>query len=135
MMVLIIIIAIGAIMAFILVLAAAMLSSNISSEEYEYQADDFTDKHGDLASPNGQVPSLIPTPSASHVVRQGDSLGTIASWYELSLEELLWLNSMEEDSLVQAGDEVRIRLLPGEHPPANGYSPEQSQSIQAGDTA
>ena len=83
---------------------------------------------------DGQEPPPTPTPPASHVVRQGDSLWTIAAWYKLSLEELLWLNSMEEDSLVQEGDEVRIRLLPGEQPPATA-TPQTSHIVQAGDTA
>ncbi len=83
---------------------------------------------------DGQEPPPTPTPPASHVVRQGDSLWTIAAWYKLSLEELLWLNSMEEDSLVQAGDEVRIRLLPGEQPPPTA-TPQISHIVQEGDTA
>ena len=83
---------------------------------------------------DGQEPPPTPTPPASHVVRQGDSLWTIAAWYKLSLEELLWLNSMEEDSLVQAGDEVRIRLLPGEQPPPTA-TPQSSHIVQEGDTA
>jgi len=83
---------------------------------------------------DGQEPPPTPTPPASHIVRQGDSLWTIAAWYKLSLEELLLLNSMEEDSLVQEGDEVRIRLLPGEQPPPTA-TPQISHTVQEGDTA
>jgi LysM repeat protein len=83
---------------------------------------------------DGQDPPPTPTPPASHIVRQGDSLWTIAAWYKLSLEELLWLNSMAEDSLVQEGDEVRIRLLPGEQPPPTATT-QSSHIVRAGDTA
>ncbi len=82
----------------------------------------------------GQTPPPTPTPPASHIVGQGESLWTIAAWYKLSLGELLWLNSMEEDSLVQPGDEVKIRLVPGEQPPPTATV--QSQHIvRDGDTA
>ncbi len=83
---------------------------------------------------DGQEPPPTPTPPASHIVKEGDSLWTIAAWYKLSLEELLWLNSMEEDSLVHAGNEVKIRLLPGEQPPPTA-TPQISHIVQEGDTA
>lgn len=83
---------------------------------------------------DGQEPPPTPTPPASHVVRDGESLWTIAAWYNLSLDELLWINSMEEDSLVQAGDEVKIRLLPDESPPPTATMPTM-HTVQAGDTA
>jgi len=83
---------------------------------------------------DGQIPPPTPTPPASHIVGQGDSLWTIAAWYKLSLGELLWLNSMEEDSLLTPGDEVRIRLLEGEEPPPTA-TPQISHIVQNGDTA
>ncbi len=82
----------------------------------------------------GQAPPPTPTPPASHIVGEGESLWTIAAWYKLSLEELLWLNSMAEDSLVQPGDEVKIRLLPGEQPPPTA-TPQSMHIVQSGDTA
>jgi uncharacterized protein YkwD len=83
---------------------------------------------------DGQEPPPTPTPPASHIVGEGESLWTIAAWYKLSLEELLWLNSIEEDSLVQPGDEVKIRLLPGEQPPPTA-TPQSMHIVQSGDTA
>lgn len=83
---------------------------------------------------DGQEPPPTPTPPASHIVQQGESLWTIAAWYKLSLEQLLWLNSLEEDSLVQPGDEVKIRLLPGESPPPTA-TVQTIHVVQAGDTA
>ncbi|WP_058309163.1 peptidoglycan DD-metalloendopeptidase family protein [Gracilibacillus massiliensis] len=44
-----------------------------------------------------------------HVVDAGDVLGSIASEYELSLDELLELNpDLNEDSLIQIGDELQV---------------------------
>ncbi|SHN33556.1 M23 family metallopeptidase [Gracilibacillus kekensis] len=44
-----------------------------------------------------------------HVVDAGDVLGSIASQYDLSLDELLELNpDLNEDSLIQIGDELQV---------------------------
>ena len=83
---------------------------------------------------DGQVPPPTPTPPASHTVSEGESLWTIAAWYKLSLADLLWLNSMEEDSLLSPGDEVKIRLLSGEDPPPTS-TPEIAHIVRTGDTA
>ncbi len=82
----------------------------------------------------GQLPPPTPTPPASHTVNEGESLWTIAAWYKLSLADLLWFNSMEEDSLLSPGDEVKIRLLSGEEPPPTA-TPKLTHTIRTGDTA
>ncbi len=82
----------------------------------------------------GQLPPPTPTPPASHIVNEGESLWTIAAWYKLSLADLLWLNSMEEDSLVSPGDEIKIRLIEGEEPPPTA-TPKLTHTIRTGDTA
>jgi uncharacterized membrane protein YwaF len=55
MLVLITIIAIGTAMALIMILAASVLSSHISSMECEYLADEFTVKQSDPDSPAGEA--------------------------------------------------------------------------------
>jgi len=82
----------------------------------------------------GQLPPPTPTPPATHIVNEGDSLWTIAAWHKLSLANLLLLNAMEEDSLLSPGDEIRIRLLPGEEPPPTA-TPPTKHIIRSGDTA
>ncbi len=82
----------------------------------------------------GQLPPPTPTPPATHKVSAGDSLWTIAAWYNLGLDDLLWLNSMEEDSHLSPGDEIKIRLLPGEEPPATA-TPQVMYVVRSGDTA
>jgi uncharacterized protein YkwD len=83
---------------------------------------------------DGQSPPPTPTPPASHFVSEGESLWTIAAWYKLSLDDLLVLNGIKEDSLLSPGDEIRIRLLPGESPPPTA-TPITTHIINSGDTA
>jgi hypothetical protein len=47
---------------------------------------------------------------------------------------LLWLNGLAQDAVVHPGAEVKVRLLPGETPPATP-TPQQSHIVQSGDTA
>ncbi len=83
---------------------------------------------------DGQEPPPTPTPPANFTVREGDSWWTIAAWHRLSVEDLLWLNSASEESLLQPGDKVRIRLLPDETPPPTA-TPQLTHIVRAGETA
>jgi uncharacterized protein YkwD len=105
------------------------LYNNLTAESVINPGDKLT-----IRLAEGQLPPPTPTPPASHIVGQGDSLWTIAAWYKLSLAELLQLNAMQEDSLLSPGDEVRIRLLPGEKPPPTS-TPQTTHIIREGDTA
>ncbi len=82
----------------------------------------------------GQEPPPTPTPPPFHVVREGDSWWTIAAWHKLSVDDLLWLNSASETSVLHAGNEVRIALLPGETPPPTS-TPQLTHIVSAGETA
>lgn len=81
----------------------------------------------------GQAPPPTPTPPASHIVRQGETAWTIAAKYRLSLDEVLWLNNLTEDSILRPGDEVVIRLLPGQTPPPTP-TPQLAHIVKPGDT-
>lgn len=83
---------------------------------------------------DGQPPPPTPTPPATHRVREGESLWTIAANYKLDLATLLWYNSMAIDSVVHPGNEIKIRLLPGEEPPPTP-TPQQTHIVKSGDTA
>ena len=84
--------------------------------------------------PEGQEPPPTPTPPPFHIVRDGDSWWTIAAWHKLSVADILWLNSASEDSVLRAGDKVRIALLAGESPPPTA-TPQLTHIVAAGETA
>lgn len=81
----------------------------------------------------GQVPPPTPTPPASHVVREGESLWTIAANYQTDLATILWLNALPEDAVVHPGNEVRVRLVEGEEPPPTA-TPQIMHVVESGDT-
>ena len=83
---------------------------------------------------DGQEPPPTPTPPPFTTVREGDSWWTIAAWHNLSVEDLLWLNSASESSVLHAGNQVRIALLPGETPPPTP-TPQLAHIVTAGETA
>lgn len=81
----------------------------------------------------GQAPPPTPTPPATHVVRQGETAWTIAARYRISLAEFLWLNGLTEESVIHPGNEVVIRLLPGQTPPPTP-TPQLTHIVRQGDT-
>ncbi len=82
----------------------------------------------------GQLPPPTPTPPATHRVSEGESLWSIAAWNKIDLATLLWLNGMAEDAVVHPGNEIKIRLLPGEAPPPTA-TPQLTHIVKTGDTA
>ena len=83
---------------------------------------------------DGQPPPPTPTPPAHHIVREGESLWVIAAYYQTDLATLLWLNGLPENAVVHPGNEVKVRLLPGEAPPPTP-TPQMSHIVKSGDTA
>ena len=83
---------------------------------------------------DGQPPPPTPTPPAHHVVREGESLWVIAAYYQTDLATLLWLNGLPEDAVVHPGNEIKVRLLPGEAPPPPA-TPRLTHVVKSGDTA
>ncbi|MEM7112448.1 MAG: LysM peptidoglycan-binding domain-containing protein [Chloroflexota bacterium] len=79
----------------------------------------------------GQEPPPTPTPPASHVVQEGDTAWSIAAWYNISLDELLWFNNLTEDDFLQPGDEVTIRIPEGAAPPPTA-TPLTNHVVEAG---
>ncbi len=83
---------------------------------------------------DGQPPPPTPTPPATHIVREGESLWVIAAYYQTDLTTLLWLNGLPQDAVVHPGNEIKVRLLPGEAPPATP-TPQLTHIVRSGDTA
>jgi len=104
---------------------------------YNNLSDDSVISPGDeiiIRLAEGQEPPPTPTPPPFVTVREGDSWWTIAAWHKLSVDDLLWLNSASEDSVLHAGDQIRIALLPGENPPPTP-TPQLKHVVRAGETA
>lgn len=60
----------------------------------------------------GEPPPPTPTPKLAHVVREGETLWTVAALNGLSMDELLAFNNLAEDALIYPGDELVVRVLP-----------------------
>ncbi|MEI2612771.1 MAG: LysM peptidoglycan-binding domain-containing protein [Candidatus Promineifilaceae bacterium] len=73
------------------------------------------------------APFVAATPaedgSIVHVVQQGQALWTLAAHYEVPLQDILLYNGLSEDSMVNPGDEVIIRLGEGQAPPPTPTPP------------
>jgi LysM repeat protein len=103
---------------------------------YNSLNENYTLKPGDellIVLAEGQEPPPTPTPPATHKVRSGESAWVIAANYNINLAEFLWLNQMEMEDTLQPGDEVKIRLLPGEEPPPTP-TPQLAHIVRSGDT-
>lgn len=59
-----------------------------------------------------EVPPPTPTPILYHSVQRGQTLWEIAITYGLTLDELLGLNGLEQDVLLQPGDQLLVRQSP-----------------------
>ncbi|MCP4415654.1 MAG: LysM peptidoglycan-binding domain-containing protein, partial [Chloroflexi bacterium] len=68
-----------------------------------------------------EVPPPTATPILHHSVRSGQTLWEIAITYGLSLDELLALNNLEQDAILQPGDQLLIRVA--EMPPTPTLPP------------
>jgi len=80
------------------------------------------------------APDIIPGSDGYHVVRIGESLSAIARLYNMTLDELMELNDIDDPNLVQMG--TMLRLTDKVKPPSYAIQPESdavSITIQRGD--
>lgn len=83
---------------------------------------------------DGQPPPPTPTPPVYHIVREGESLWSIAANYRTDLATLLWINALPEDAVVHPGNEIKVRLVEGEIPPPTA-TPQLTHIVKGGDTS
>jgi LysM repeat protein len=83
--------------------------------------------------PDGAPPPPTPTPPTAHLVREGETMWTIAARYRVSLSDIFWLNGLTEDSVLQPGTEIVVRLGEGVTPPPTP-TPQMSHFVEGGDT-
>lgn len=81
----------------------------------------------------GQPPPPTPTPPLSHVVREGENPWMIAVRYDVELNTIFYLNGFDENVLLHPGEEVRVRLAPGEEPPPTA-TPRLHHIVREGET-
>lgn len=105
------------------------LFNGLTAESYLNPGDKLVIRLAD-----GQPPPPTPTPPATHRVKEGESLWVIAAYYKTDLATLLWLNGLSQDAVVHPGNEVKVRLLPGEEPPPTP-TPQLTHIVKSGDTA
>lgn len=79
-------------------------------------------------------PMPTPRPTATrpphHITRAGESLWTIAGQYGLTFAELLRLNGLDADKMIWPGDQIRVKLQPGEaYPPTPTPSPFHTTAV------
>ncbi len=74
-----------------------------------------------IASPTPDSPKALPTPRVepgSHVVQSGDTLGSIAQQYGVSIEALMQANGLSDANLLSVGQALEIPApSPGEQGP------------------
>jgi len=74
-----------------------------------------------ISSPTPDSPRALPTPRVDpgqHIVQAGDTLGTIAQQYGVSLEALMQANGLADANLLSVGQELTIPApSPGEQGP------------------
>ena len=93
-------------------LAHLYLINNLSEDSFLQPGDEVM-----VRLPDGATPPPTPTPPLSHRVREGDNPWIIAFRYDVDLATFFYLNGFDENTILQPGEEVRVRLAPGEAPP------------------
>lgn len=105
-----------------------LLFNNMTESDFVQPGDEIV-----IRLAEGQEPPPTPTPPLTHLVRDGQSLWSIALRYNLKFADLLLFNGFDETTILQPGDEVVIRLAPGQAPPPTP-TPILFHSVQAGQT-
>ena len=81
----------------------------------------------------GQAPPPTPTPAYEHIVQEGETMWVIALRNGIDYFELLYLNQMGEETILRPGQQLKLRLRPGESPPPTP-TPQLQYFVREGDT-
>ncbi len=109
-------------------LSDLLLYNNLKEDAFVQPGDEII-----IRLAEGQLPPPTPTPPTVHVVQKGQSLWSIAALYDVKIGDIMLYNNLTENSILKPGDEVKIRLLPGETPPPTP-TPPLTHVVQAGQT-
>lgn len=105
--------------------------NNLREGDFVNPGDEITVRLADGVPTPTPLPS--PTPPFEHVVREGQTLWSIATFHDLELDELLYLNSLTEETIISPGDQLTVRLRPGQSPPPTA-TPTLMHTVQTGNT-
>ena len=103
--------------------------NNLSENAFISAGDEIVIRLADGVPTPTPLPS--PTPPFEHIVQRGQTLWTIAALHGLKIEELLYLNSINENTLLSPGDELIVHLRPGQSPPPTA-TPQLTHIIRSG---
>ena len=109
-------------------LADLMLYNNLAEGAFLHVGDEVIIRLAD-----GQEPPPTPTPPLTHIVQEGENAWTIAAKNGLSLSDFFWLNGMDENTFLQPGEEVIVRLAEGQAPPPTP-TPITTHIVRSGQT-
>jgi LysM repeat protein len=80
-----------------------------------------------ITEPAQAIQEAVPGFDGYHVVRIGESLGSIARQYNMALDELMALNEIAEPNIIRMG--TMLRLREDIEPPRNATQPELDEVI------
>ncbi len=109
-------------------LSDLLLYNGLQADSFVHTGDEII-----IRLPDGPPIPPTPTPPTTHKVREGESLWTIAALYNVRIGDVMWYNNLTEESVLQPGQEVKIRLAAGELPPPTP-TPIINHIVQAGQT-
>ena len=109
-------------------LAHLYLINNLTEEDVLHPGDQVTVRLAD-----GQEPPPTPTPPLTHVIRSGESAWSIALQNGISTGQLYQLNNINENTILQPGTELIVRLAEGQ-PPLPTPTPRTYHTVQSGDS-
>lgn len=109
-------------------LADLLLYNGFKADTVVHPGDEVT-----IRLPDGAPIPPTPMPPTTHIVREGESLWTIANLYNVKIGDVMWFNNLNEESFLQPGQEIKVLLAPGELPPPTP-TPIINHIVQAGQT-
>jgi LysM repeat protein len=109
-------------------LSDLLLYNGLQADAFVHTGDEII-----IRLPEGAPIPPTPTPPTTHVVREGESLWTISALYNVRIGDVMWFNNLTEESFLQPGQEIKVRLAAGELPPPTP-TPIVNHTVRAGQT-
>jgi uncharacterized protein YkwD/LysM repeat protein len=105
------------------------LINNLTEKDFLHPGDEVF-----VRLPDGVAPPPTPTPPLTHTVREGENAWSISARNNIDISSLYLLNGLNEESVLQPGDVLKVRLAEGESPPPTP-TPRTTHTVRAGESA